>query len=75
MPERALATITHNDGYAGLVTAFRERAQQRRIAITGDNVAAVSGLPRFLRGKTFGGSSGPARRHDKSWAIARRAWP
>jgi hypothetical protein len=45
MPERALATITHNDGYAGLVMAFRERAQQRRIAIAGDNVAAVSGLP------------------------------
>jgi hypothetical protein len=51
MPERALATITHNDGYAGLVTAFRERAQQRRIAITGDNVAAVSGSPSFYVAK------------------------
>ena len=38
-------------GYAGLVAAFRARAQQRHIAIAGSNVAAVSGLPSFYVAK------------------------
>jgi hypothetical protein len=37
--------ITFRTGYAGMIAAFRARAHERRIAIAGDSVAAVSGLP------------------------------
>lgn len=39
------AEITFRTGYAGMIAAFRARAHERRIAIAGDSVAAVSGLP------------------------------
>jgi hypothetical protein len=58
--ERTIATVTHNDGYAGLITAFRERAQQRRIAITGENAAKVAGLPDYYIAKLL--SVHPVRR-------------
>jgi hypothetical protein len=54
------AIVTHEAGYAGLVDAFRARAHQRRIAITSDNVAAVSGLPSFYVAKLL--SAHPVRR-------------
>jgi hypothetical protein len=38
MPERELAVIDYRSGYRGLVTAMRERAASRRIAIGGERV-------------------------------------
>jgi hypothetical protein len=48
MPEsepQSPAEITFRTGYAGMIEAFRARANERRIAIAGASVAAVSGLP------------------------------
>jgi hypothetical protein len=44
MALQPLAEINFETGYAGLIAAFRARAAERRIAIGGDSVAAVSGL-------------------------------
>jgi hypothetical protein len=49
--QRELAQVTHADGYAGLIAAFRVRAQERRIAITGADVAKVSGLADYYVAK------------------------
>jgi hypothetical protein len=40
-----LGEVNFENGYAGLVAAFRARAAEQKIAIGGDSVAAVSGLP------------------------------
>jgi hypothetical protein len=60
LSERALATINFENGYAGLVEAFRERAQQRRIAITSPEVAAMANLPDYYVAKLL--SVHPVRR-------------
>jgi hypothetical protein len=40
-----LAEVNFENGYAGLIAAFRARARERRIAIGGESVAAAAGLP------------------------------
>jgi hypothetical protein len=42
---RQLATITHSDGYAGLLSALQARALERRISLGGAAAAQVAGLP------------------------------
>ena len=51
MSQRELAEVTHADGYAGLIAAFRARAQERRIAITSADVAKVAGLADYYVAK------------------------
>lgn len=62
MSERELATVTYENGYAGLVQAMRERAAERRIALTGESVAAASGLANFYIQKLLSPSRRPMRR-------------
>jgi hypothetical protein len=47
---RQLAVITDANGYQGLIAAFRARAEQLQIAISGD-VNALAGLPQNYLGK------------------------
>jgi hypothetical protein len=42
---RQLATITHSDGYHGLLSALQARAWERRISLGGAAAAEVAGLP------------------------------
>jgi hypothetical protein len=44
------AEISCRNGYDGLVQAFRQRAEQRRIAISGD-IHAIAGIPANYLGK------------------------
>jgi len=62
MAERELAQITYETGYVGLIQAMRERAQERRIALTGESIAAVSGLPTCYLAKLLSPSPVPVRR-------------
>jgi hypothetical protein len=53
LPESASefrAEVTGLDGYNGLIRAFRQRAEQRRIAISGD-INAIAGIPANYLGK------------------------
>ena len=43
-PAQPLAVVNFENGYAGLVAAFRAAAAARGVAIGGDSVAAVTGL-------------------------------
>jgi len=49
--QRELAQVTHETGYAGMIEAFRARAHERRIAITGADVAKVAGLADYYVAK------------------------
>jgi hypothetical protein len=60
--ERELAVIDHRSGYLGLVAALRERAEQRRIALTGESVAAAAGIPTYYLAKLLSPSKNPMRR-------------
>jgi hypothetical protein len=61
-PPRVVAEITHDQGYAGLVRAFRGRADELRIAVTGEAVHEVCGLPSFYFAKILSPSSSPRKR-------------
>ncbi len=43
---RELAEINCTNGYAGLLAAMRARVAERQIALSGEAVAEVAGLPR-----------------------------
>jgi hypothetical protein len=43
---RQLAEITYDTGYRGLIVALRDRVAERQIALSGEAVAEVAGLPR-----------------------------
>lgn len=60
MPKREIAIVDYRNGSAGLVDAFRARAQERKIAITSSNVAAMANLPDFYVAKLL--SVHPVRR-------------
>jgi hypothetical protein len=60
MAERALAVVDFQNGYAGLVDAMRARAQERRIALSSADFAAVSGLPSHYGNKLL--AANPVRR-------------
>jgi hypothetical protein len=60
MAKREIAVIDYRSGYAGLVDAFRTRAQERKIAITSSNVAAMANLPEYYVAKLL--SVNPVRR-------------
>jgi hypothetical protein len=62
MPERALATITYENGYQALVDSLRARAQELRVALSSENFAQVSGLPSFYAAKLLSPSSHQVRR-------------
>ena len=62
MALQPLAEVTFENGYAGLIAAFRARSEQRRIAITGEEVAQVAGLANFYLAKILSPSSKPAKR-------------
>jgi hypothetical protein len=57
-----IAEITHENAYANLILAFRARANERRIAITGEDVARVAGMANFYLAKVLSPSSNPAKR-------------
>lgn len=57
---RELAEVTYHEGYAGLIAAFRVRAQERRIAITSADVAKVAGLADYYVAKLL--SVNPVKR-------------
>jgi hypothetical protein len=57
-----LAEVNFETGYAGLIAAFRARAAERHIAITGEAVAQVAGIPNFYLAKILSPSSKPAKR-------------
>jgi hypothetical protein len=57
-----LAVVNFENGYAGLIDAFRARAEERRIAITSEEVAQVAGIPSFYLAKVLSPSSKPPRR-------------
>jgi hypothetical protein len=61
MPE-FVAEIRHPNAYARMISAFRDRAEQRRIAICGNDVAAVAGLPSCYIGKLLSPAAQPMRR-------------
>jgi hypothetical protein len=54
--------ITFRTGYAGMIEAFRARANERRIAITAAAVAATAGLPAYYIPKLLTPSKNPTRR-------------
>jgi hypothetical protein len=56
------AEITFRTGYAGMIAAFRARANERRIAITSADVAATAGLPSHYIAKLLSPSKNPVRR-------------
>jgi hypothetical protein len=58
--ERALAVVDFQNGYAGLIDAMRARAQERRIALSSADFAAVSGLPSYYGNKLL--AANPVRR-------------
>jgi hypothetical protein len=60
MAERELAVVDFQNGYAGLVDAMRARAQERRIALSSADFAAVSGLPSYYGNKLL--AANPVRR-------------
>jgi hypothetical protein len=60
--ERELAVVDYQSGYTGLIHAMRERAQERRIALTGESAAEVSGLPSMYLAKLLSPSPMPVRR-------------
>jgi hypothetical protein len=62
MPESAPQEITFRNGYAGMIAAFRARANERRIAITSADVAATAGLPSHYIAKLLSPSKNPVRR-------------
>jgi hypothetical protein len=62
MPERELAVVDFQNGYGGLIRAMRERAAERKVALSGESVAAVSGLPTCYLAKLLSPSPHPMRR-------------
>jgi hypothetical protein len=60
--ERELAVIDFENGYAGLVAAFRARANELCVAIGGASAAQISGLPSSYLAKLLSPSPKPARR-------------
>jgi hypothetical protein len=56
------AEINFRNGYAGMIEAFRARANERRIAITSQAVAQISGLPSYYVPKLLTPSKNPVRR-------------
>jgi hypothetical protein len=58
--ERELAVVDFQNGYAGLIDAMRARAQERRIALSSADFAAVSGLPSYYCNKLL--AANPVRR-------------
>jgi hypothetical protein len=60
--ERVLAVIDFENGYAGLVDAFRARANELCVAIGGASAAEISGLPSSYLAKLLSPSPKPARR-------------
>jgi hypothetical protein len=59
---RGLAEITHRDGYAGLVAAFRRRSAELAIPITSEAVAQIAGIPSHYFAKILSPSPNPAKR-------------
>jgi hypothetical protein len=60
--ERELATITYENGYQGLIDAFRARSNELQIALSGPSVAQVSGLASHYILKVLSPSPAPRRR-------------
>jgi hypothetical protein len=56
------AEINFRNGYAGMIEAFRARANERRIAITSADVAATAGLASHYIPKLLSPSKNPMRR-------------
>jgi hypothetical protein len=61
-PPRVLAEISHDQGYAGLVAAFRARSNELEIAVTGEAVAEVAGIPASYFAKILSPSANPRKR-------------
>jgi hypothetical protein len=61
-PPRIVAEITHHDAYAALIRAWRARASELGIALTGAAVHEVCGLPNFYLAKILSPSPKPAKR-------------
>jgi general stress protein YciG len=59
---QSAAEITFRNGYAGMIEAFRARANERRIAITSADVAATAGLASHYIPKLLSPSKNPMRR-------------
>jgi hypothetical protein len=60
--ERELAVIDYESGYVGLIQAMRARAQELRVALTGESAAQASGLPSCYLAKLLSPSPVPVRR-------------
>jgi hypothetical protein len=61
-PPRVVAEISHEQGYAGLVAAFRARSNELEIAVTGEAVAQVAGIPASYFAKILSPSANPRKR-------------
>jgi hypothetical protein len=62
LPPRVVAEIAHHDAYAALIRAFRARADELKIAVTGAAVHEVCGLPSYYFSKILSPSPTPAKR-------------
>jgi hypothetical protein len=60
--QRVIGTVDHRNGYAGMIEAMRNRAADRRIAITSADVAATAGLASHYIAKLLSPSKNPVRR-------------
>jgi hypothetical protein len=56
------AEINYETGYRGLIAAFRQRVAQRRISVTSQDIAQISGLPSHYFCKILSPSKNPAKR-------------
>jgi hypothetical protein len=62
MPERELAVVDYENGYAGLIEAMRARSNELNISTVGPSVAQVSGLASHYFAKVLSPNPMPKRR-------------